>query len=621
MSATEIVNHFSWTIGGPQGTGVDSSANLFLRSCAVAGLHCYGKREYHSTIKTGHSYTQVRVSGNPINCHVDDVHLLTTYEKTAPIEHADEVSENGAFIYDPKVTNPDDLNLKSSVLKIAVPYDEILDELAEELSLPIAKVKIMKNTLAVGASLALVNFDMSYIERGLKGIFTGRKAKLVASNMKGVQKGFEYIKNFTIDGTPVSELFKYRLEAQPETPPQLILTGTEAVALGKMKAGCKFQTYYPITPASDESVYLESQMHETGINVVQAEDEIASVCMTVGGALTGVRSSTSTSCPGFGLMAEGIGWAAINEVPIVVFDYQRGGPATGLPTRHEQGDLLFASFISHGYPPRIVTAPSDMTEYFTMAFESFNLADQFQTPVIVVADKCLGNNTMTVPMFDEKNLRIHRGKLADQAEMDRLASLNPELRSQYKRFEFSEDGLSPRVNLGQPNGLFWNTGDEHDEYGHITEDPENRIKMLAKRQEKLATALKTVPTDQQYKLYGPADADMTILTWGSTKGPLLDAMAHLASDGITYNVLVVKMMQPFPAADISEILNKAKVKVGFEMNATGQLAQLTRMETGIDMDHQVKKWTGRPISETEAISAIRDIVNAKAREVVLTHGK
>ncbi len=618
---TPIVNHFSWTIGGPQGTGVDSSANLFLRSVAAAGLYAYGKREYHSTIKTGHSYTQVRVSGTPINSHVDPVHLLTTFEKTAPIEHADEVVPGGAFIYDPAVTNPDELNLHPEVLKIALPYDQILDELAKELGQPAAKVKIMKNTLAVGASLALVDFDDQYIEKALGSIFKGRKAKLVPSNMRAVKKGIEYVRAMQIDGKSVVDLFPYRLDAQPEAPAQMIMVGTTAVALGKLKAGCTFQTYYPITPASDESVYLESMQGQYGINVVQAEDEISSACMTVGGALTGARSATSTSCPGFGLMAEAIGWAAINEVPSVFVDYQRGGPSTGLPTRHEQGDLLFGAFISHGHPPRMVMAPSDMNEYFEHTFDAFNYADQYQTPVIMITDKCLGNNTMTVDPFKEDHLRINRGKLASQTELDRLAELNPELRGQFPRYDFVDDGVSPRTNLGQKNGLYWNTGDERDIYGHITEDPENRLKMLSKRQQKLETALKEIPQDKQFKLYGPADADMTILCWGSTKGPLLDAMDQLASDGITYNVLVVKMMSPFPVEGVSDILNRAKMKVGFEMNATGQLAQLTRMETGIAMDHQVKKWTGRPISETEAVQAIRDIVKEKANEVVLTYGK
>lgn len=557
MTKTETVNHFSWTIGGPQGTGVDSSANLFLRSCAVAGLYCYGKREYHSTIKGGHSYFQVRVSETPINAHVDPIHLLTTFEKSAPRVHAHEVVPGGAFIYDPKVTNPDELDLHPDVLRIAVPYDEILANLAEELGLPLAKVMIMKNTLAVGASLALTDFDPQYIERALKGIFTGRKEKLVPVNVKAAEKGYEFIQ-----AQGFAEKFPYRLAALPENPPQMVMTGTTAVALGKLKAGCKFQTYYPITPASDESVYLESVAHEYGINVVQCEDEIASACMAVGAALTGVRSATSTSCPGFGLMAEGIGWAAINEVPTVIFDYQRGGPATGLPTRHEQGDLLFASFISHGNPPRIVVAPGNMSEYFEYAFHSFNWADQFQTPVIVITDKCVGNNTQTIPLFNEEGLKIDRGKMVTDEELQRLASL-PDYPGQFKRFAFSEDGVSPRPVLGQEHGLFWNTGDEHDEYGHITEDPENRLKMLAKRQKKLETALETIPEAQQYTLYGPEDAEYTVLTWGSTVGPLLDALPILQSDGMSLNILQVRLMQPFPIEAVSRILNRAKVKIWF----------------------------------------------------------
>ena len=617
MSNMETVNQFSWTIGGPQGTGVDSSAQLFLRACAVAGLYCYGKREYHSTIKTGHSYFQVRVSDAPINSHVDPVHLLTTFEKSAAVIHAHEVVAGGAFIYDPDVVKPEELELNKEVIQIALPYAKILEDLAKELNLPLAKVQIMKNTVSVGASLALVDFDMAYVERALKGIFTDNKAKLVAGNFRAAQIAYDYVKNLG-----VAEKFPYRIEARPENPAQLIMTGTTAIAMGKVKAGCRFQTYYPITPASDESVYLEGVASEYGMSVVQCEDEIASAVMAVGGALTGTRSSTSTSCPGFGLMAEGLGWAAINEVPIVIFDYQRGGPATGLPTRHEQGDLLFARFISHGNPPRIVTAPGSMTEYFEYAFHAFNYADEFQTPVVVVTDKCIGNNTQTIPPFDESSLKINRGKMVSNEELERLAKLREaeNLPVQYKRFLFEEDGVSPRVVLGQPNGIHWYTGDEHDEFGHITEDPENRIKMIEKRAHKMETALKQIPQDHQYTLWGPENADITVLTWGSSTGPLKDALPILQSDGISVNILQIRLMAPFPVEAVSKILNKAKVKVGFEMNHEGQLAMLTKMETGISMDHQVKKWTGRPISETEAVAALREIAKKKSREVILSYG-
>lgn len=611
---TETVNHFSWTIGGPQGSGVDSSANLFLRACAVAGLYCYGKREYHSTIKTSHSYTQVRVSENPINSHVDAVHLLTSYEKSAPMVHDHEIVAGGAFIYDPQVSNPEELNLNKDVQCVPLPYADILKQLAEELDMPLAKVQIMKNTIAVGATLAMVKFDLSYVERALQAIFDGKKDTIIKANFRAAELAYEHVK---ASGAP--EKFEYKLEARPERDPQLIMTGTTAVALGKLKAGCKFQTYYPITPASDESVFLEGMAAQYGINVVQCEDEISSACMAVGGAITGVRSATSTSCPGFGLMAEGIGWAAINEVPVVIFDYQRGGPATGLPTRHEQGDLLFSRFISHGNPPRIVIAPGTMNEYFEHAFESFNIADKYQTPVIVVTDKCLGNNTQSVPQFDESKLKIDRGNMMTNEKLAKLAE-SPEFKNQFKRFEFAEDGVSPRVVTGQPNGIFWMTGDEHDEYGHITEDPENRIKMLSKRAKKMETALKELPEHLKYTLHGDQDADVTVLTWGSTLGPLLDAMPILKSDGININILQVKLMAPFPVEEITEILTRAKTKIGFEMNHEGQLAMLTKMETGISMDTQVKKWTGRPISETEAIDAIRQAVKENAKEVVLTYG-
>ncbi|MGE0200935.1 MAG: 2-oxoacid:acceptor oxidoreductase subunit alpha [Candidatus Melainabacteria bacterium] len=615
----ETINHFSWTIGGPQGTGVDSSANLFLRACAVAGLYTYGKREYHSTIKNDHSYFQVRVSETPINSHVDPVHLLTTFEKTAALVHDHEVVAGGAFIYDPKVVNPDELNLNPDALRVPVPYDELLKELADEMGMPLAKVLIMKNTLAVGASLAMVKFDLKYVERALKGIFTGRKEKLVPANVQAAEKAYNYIKNFQVNGKPVVDQFQFRLDARPENPPQLVMTGTTAVALGKLKAGCKFQTYYPITPASDESVYLESVAADYGMNVVQCEDEISSACMAVGGALTGVRSATSTSCPGFGLMAEGLGWAAINEVPVVFFDYQRGGPATGLPTRHEQGDLMFARFISHGDPPRIVVAPGDMSEYFEYAFHAFNYADEFQTPVVVLTDKCAANNTMSIPPFAEDHLVINRGKRLTDDELAKQAE-TPGFDNKFKRYAFTEDGISPMPVLGQPHGIHWKTGDEHDEYGHICEEPENRIHMMNKRAQKMKTAAKAIPESQQYTLYGPENAEYTILTWGSTKGPILDALPILQSDGISINVLQVRLMAPFPVEAVTRILSRAKVKIGMEMNHEGQLAALTRMETGIAMDHKILKWTGRPISETEAVAALRQVVREQSKEVVLSYG-
>lgn len=610
----EIVNQFSWMIGGPQGTGVDSSANLFLRSCAVAGLNIYGKREYHSNIMGEHSYFHVRVSENKVHSTIDPVHLLVTFDDETARIHAHEVAPNGYFMYDATKTDPAKLDLHPSVKTIALPYNEILEEVAKETGQHINKLQIMKNTIAVAASFAVTKFELPYVERALKGIFTGKKEKLVPLNYSVAQRAYEYVVKLG-----VVEDFPYRLQAVPGAPPQLLMTGTTACALGKLKAGCKFQTYYPITPASDESVFLEGRP-EYGINVVQTEDEIAAICMAVGGGVVGARSSTSTSGPGFGLMAEGIGWAAINEVPVVIFNYQRGGPSTGLPTRHEQGDLLFTLFICHGDIPKIVMAPGDMTESFEDAFYSFNYAERYQTPVLVLSDKCLANNTVTVAPFDESKLRIDRGKLVSDAELE-AHSKTEGFDGQYKRFSRQADGISPRPLPGQRHGLYWLTGDEHTEYGHITEDPELRIWMHEKRMKKLDLAAKEIPQDQQYKLYGPENADITIVSWGSSKGPILDAMPILASDGITVNFLQIRLMNPFPTQAVTEILNRAKVKVGVESNYSGQLANLVRMHTGHTMDHQVLKWTGRPISETEMVSAIREVSKEKSKKVVLSHGE
>lgn len=609
----EITNQFSWMIGGPQGTGVDSSATLFIRSCAVAGLNVFGKREYHSNIMGEHSYFQVRVSEAPVHSHVDPVHLLATFDDETARIHSHEVIPGGYFLYDANVTKPETLELESTVKTLALPYAQILEEVSAETGQPLAKLQIMKNTIAVAASLAMTGFEIQYIEKALKGIFTGGKAKLVDMNMKVAEKAYAFIQE-----QGLQEGFPYRLKAISSVPPRMIMNGTTAVALGKLKAGCRFQSYYPITPASDESVYLEGHP-EYGTNVVQCEDEIAAMCMAVGAALTGVRAATSSSGPGFGLKAEGLGWAGINEVPVVVLNYQRGGPSTGLPTRHEQGDLLYSLFIGHGEFPKILVSPGDMTECFTMAFNAFNYADQYQTPVIILADKALANNTATVPAFDESELRINRGKRATDEYLAELAS-KPDYKGQFARFAESEDGISMRALPGQENGIFWCTGDEHDVYGHISEDPDNRIMMHEKRMRKLVTASKEIPQVQQWELFGPENAEITVVTWGSAKGPLLDALPILQSDGISINVLQIKMMSPFPVEAVSQILSKAKVRVGVEQNFAGQLARLVRMETGIKMDHMVLKYTGRPMSETEVVTALREIANKKVEKVVLSYG-
>jgi len=620
----KVVNEVAWMIGGPQGTGVDSSANLFSQACATAGLWVFGKREYHSNIKGKHSYFQVRVSQKPIHSHVDEVHILATFEDSTARLHAHEVVKGGALIYDPTKIMLDDLNLKSGVITLPIDFNTVIRHVAEVTGMEYGTLSIMKNTIAVAASLALLRMDISQMEETLSRLFTGKKAKLVAPNMAAVRKAYE-----AVDALPdeMHAQFPYHLEPNKSTPKRLLINGAQATSLGKLKAGCRYQTYYPISPATDESNYLESHP-EYGIAVVQVEDEIAAIDMALGAATTGVRASTATSGPGFCLMAEGLGWGGMNEVPVVLFDYQRGGPSTGLPTRHEQGDLMFAAFGGHGEYPRLVMAPSTINDHFQLAFEAFNYADKFQTPVIILNDKFLTHSLETIPPFKEDHLVIDRGRLATPQELETAIADGkgfPRFRPDAKTV------VSPRPYPGQEGSPYWMTGDEHDDYGHITENPETRRKMHEKRMSKYHLMLEQIPEDRQFSLQGDPNADVTLVCWGSTYGVIEDALPILKTQGINANFLHVRMLNPVPLG-IEKHLRKAKKLIMVESSYGAQLAKMIRMSLGQFIPAQIVKYTGRPMSLNEIVDSVEKIMKKQipaekdaltglpVEKVVLTYG-
>ena len=397
--------------------------------------------------------------------------------------------------------------------------------------------------------------------------------------------------------------------------------------MGKIVAGCRFQTYYPITPASDDSEFLESNQiieqaydgRKGSILVIQTEDEIAAITMAIGGALTGVRSATATSGPGFSLMAEALGWAGINEVPVVVSLYQRAGPSTGLPTRHEQGDLMFAINCGHGEFPKIVFASGDIQESFYDTIKVFNFAEKYQLPVIHVLDKAIANSLTTCKIFDQRSINIDRGQLLEN--VPQFAETGTA--GNYRRFKLDANPISPRIALGKENGIFWNTGDEHTEEGHITEDPDNRIKMMNKRMSKLDVALKEIPDEDKAKAYGQDDPSggITIVSWGSTKGAILDAMDRLVAEGKKVKFIQIRLMHPFPSALIEKMLVNSKVLVDIEMNYTSQLGVLIKQNLSCNIDYRIVKYNGRPMSSSEVYNALMSIINGNAkRRIVLEHG-
>ena len=626
----------SCMVGGPQGSGVESSAGIFVNACAAMGYHVFGKREFYSNIKGEHSYFVVRVSDKPIHSNVNNADIFVAYDAETILRHYYEIHPGGVIIYDSELektslddihtmddyyaararTSFDSANKPHSVegaISIArdagvkiypISFRAILGSLAESQNDP--KLKHMTRMFnVIGASLAmkLQSIPEKYASDAILRAFSAKPkiANLGANVLKQIYATSSDMA-FAAPSTPLIPL-------ESRNDPMILAQGFHGTAIGKIAAGCRFQSYYPITPASDESVYLESHsivdVHNdrTGSTlVVQCEDELGAIGMAIGSALTGTRSSTCTSGPGFSLMAECLGWAGINEVPLVITLYQRSGPATGLPTRHGQDDLLFAIHAGHGEFPRIVYASGDVEESFYDTAKCFNYAEVYQIPVIHMMDKFLASTILTCAPFDASKIKVNRGDLLKKA---------PE--GEYDRFKLGGNGISPRSYLGLEGGIFWCTGDEHDEHGHICEDPIMRVNMMEKRQSREDIVMNAIPNDEQAVLYGTGD--IAIISWGSTKGPIMDAIAELQKNGIDkIRFIQIKMLNPFPTDYVRELLDGSKIIVDIESNYTAQLGAVFSKNMNCNPDHYILKYTGRAMTSTELVGALHKIIDGTAKE-------
>ena len=655
MAQLKILDSLTWVIGGAQGSGVDSAANIFSKACSQAGLQIFGKREYYSNIKGEHSYFTVRVSSNQqIRSHVDNIDVLVSFDAETLLRHGDRVSKGGVIIYDSDSANTgiqevrtideeaskriiDLLENNNKPLTVQgmlayakangvelykVPYFELLKEYSEKTNdHALSKLTRMINVMALSASMAILDFDATILSNAIEYVFRA-KPKIANVNVEAANYAYNYVKSkFN------SAEFGFKLPSLQPSSDTILVQGNQSSAMGKIVAGCRFQTYYPITPASDDSEFLESNQilertsdgKRDSIVVIQTEDEIAAITMAIGGALTGARAATATSGPGFSLMAEALGWAGINEVPLVVSLYQRAGPSTGLPTRHEQGDLMFAINCGHGEFPKIVFASGDIEESFYDTIKAFNFAERYQVPVIHMLDKAIANSIMTCKAFDQHRVEINRGRLIESLP----PSAEHGVSGNYLRFKLDGSPVSPRIKIGTENGIFWNTGDEHTEEGHITEDPDNRIRMMDKRMSKLDVALDEIPDEDKAISYGQDDSytDMTIVSWGSTKGAILDAIDRLESEGKKIKFIQIRLMHPFPTTLIKKMLESTKVLIDIEMNYTSQLGLLISQNLNREVDYKIVKYNGRPMSSSEVYNALMHIITGKAsRRIVLEHG-
>ncbi|HKI76650.1 MAG TPA: 2-oxoacid:acceptor oxidoreductase subunit alpha [Candidatus Bathyarchaeia archaeon] len=607
-------------IGGPQGSGINSVAENFAKACIRGGLHVFANIEYHSNIKGEHSYYRLRVDSGELRSHLDWVDLLVALDretlfgdltKARPTHagHRHEVSPGGGIIYDAGLKLSPESFGRDDITLFPVPYMDLLVDSLKEFGKEreLSKYQVMVNTIALGASLGLVNYDFGLASEAIREGFTGRKAALGELNIRAAQHGYDYAeKVFGRNAFPI------RLRRQALGGKRIMIRGVQAVAMGKVKAGCGFQTYYPITPATDESEYLESHQVSYNMIVVQAEDEISAINMATGAAHAGLRSSTSTSGPGFSLMAEGLGWSGITEAPgPVIILWQRSGPATGMPTRTEQGDLRFALHAAHGEFPRMIIAPGDVVECFYDTFDAFNYAERYQVPVIVLADKFLASTYKDIPFLNTDGMKIDRGDFLEEADIAK----SPD----YKRYQLTDLGISPRARPGQKGGIFWTTGDEHDEYGHITEAADLRVRMMTKRMKKIELAGQVIPDSKKATLHGPKTAPITIVGWGSTKGAILDGMEELGANGIEANFLQIRYVSPFPKTLVQKLLYGSSRKIAIENNYSAQMAGLIREMTGIAVDNKIVKFDGRPFSQNEIYEGVSDIIKNGMNEVMLSH--
>ncbi len=612
-------NRMSWMIGGPQGSGINVSAEVFAKACVRFGLRVFSNIEYHSNIMGRHSFFRVRVSENPIFSHVEPVDLLLALDREtifgdvdAPYRthngHLHRISPGGGLIVDsalgidPEEFGRDDIHLFS------LPYEQVLREGVARAGVEFSARRhdIMRNMVSVAASFALIGLDPKSIVDILRERLGEHRAQLVELNAAVLDVTRDYMQSL------LEEPFGPSLApvANNAGAHRALVRGAEAVALGKLHAGCTFQSYYPIAPATEESVFLEKVQTEFPIIVLQAEDEIACINQAVGAAYGGARAATSTAGPGFSLMSEGIGLAAITETPgPVICLYQRGGPSTGLPTRGGQTDLRLALQPGHGEFPHIVVAPGDLQECFDLTFEAFNWGDEYQLPVVVLLDRHLSNSNWTVDGLRTDHLKVRAGpRYVPNGQ-----------KGPFERHQITESGVSARSVPGEPGGMFVTTSDEHTTYGKISESMENRMQQMEKRMRKLDTISSQVPDELKFTLHGPADAEYTVVAWGSTKGAILDALGSLGRRGITVNYLQLRMLRPFPTAAVADILSRARNLILIEDNFNGQLGQLIAELTGVIIERRVLKYDGRPFSQTEIESGIEQQIAGCSPRLVLSH--
>jgi len=558
-------------IGGAAGQGLETIAYLLSKSLVRMGYGVRTSRDYMSRVRGGHNFSRVRISADSSLAAAEQIDILVALNEETYDLHHDFLTANGRVIYD-----PDSFSLPESESR-GTPVQ--LQALAQE-----AGGAIMSNTVATGAVLVLLGMDTAAAEKLLEEEFAGKEG-VVESNIAALKAGYQAASK------TCSACFE--MPAQNRKPAgQIFLEGNEALGMAALASGCRFLSAYPMTPSTGIMDYLAGKQDAYDVVVEQAEDEIAAINMALGASYAGIRSMTSTSGGGFALMAEGLSLAGMTETPLVIILSMRPGPATGLPTRTEQGDLDFALYGGHGEFTRAVLSATSLEDAFYRLNKAFDLAEKYQIPVIFLSDQDFADTSRAIAPYDFARLRYDRHLLETW-----------ESGTRYQRYTFTENGLSPRAFPGQFSGeTVLVDSDEHDEDGHIIEDAETRKKMVNKRLARLE--LLAAEMDEPLH-YGAHEPDLLLVGWGSTYGALREAVDILALKGHNVALLHFSDLWPFPAKTLTELLPRAHKSFCVENNATGQLARLIKGQTGFSLDHHILKYDGRPFLPADIIREVK----------------
>lgn len=550
---------YNLLIGGAAGQGIDTTAAILEKLLKRSGYHVFTIRDFMSRVRGGHNFSLIRFGAEPVHSHSNVLDGIIAMDEETISQHRDQLKEDGFILCDRKLSAADPR---------AMQFD--MDEMAKTLGNP-----RVSGIIAVGIVLKLFGEALDGAEDVLRAFV---KPQLIEINMKALQEGYQ-----------IAEKRYKHLEGKYHS--WMLVSGNSAVALGAVAAGLRFYSAYPMSPSTSIMEKLAALGDEAGLVVEQAEDEIAAINMALGASYAGARAMTGTSGGGFSLMVEALGLSGMAEIPLVAIDVQRPGPVTGLPTRTEQSDLKFVISASQGEFPRMVIALRNPTDAFYQTMRAFDLAERYQIPVILLSDQYLADATSTVEPFDPGRVQVMNPASAHDGE------------GEYLRYRFTENGISPRLIPGKTKHLVAIDSDEHDERGWITESAEVRTKMMDKRMKKLEGIRQEL---LEPEFIGPDGFDTLLLGWGSTWGPIAEAIELLNREGTArYAALVFGDVYPLPQKLLLEKAPKAKRVINVEQNATGQLAGLIREQTGIACTGSILKYDGRQISAEEIAERVQ----------------